>query len=120
MRSKKIQIKENTINRDVLVVFNVEDPTRISGKVYPIEVFETGNFSFQGTYKPYHDILNDDCQCLFEFNFRWRGVWDERVYFNAPEYWAGEIKEIDRIWDALQVFLKDEVNELNPETNFDY
>lgn len=114
-----------TEDQKYIIHYSIEN-NWYSGNVYPITEWthlptgKTGwsyeSHSFGGDT---HEELNEDCRCLFAFNFVWRGVWEGRIYFKDDEYWSEEIRMMADLWDKIEIVLKDKIKKSNTEYSYD-
>lgn len=63
--------------------------------------------------------VTKDTKIAFNFNYGWRGVWDDRVYFpNDEEFWGSDLLDMAACWGELTIFLKDLIRKNNPDYEF--
>lgn len=101
-----------------------EDGMWYKGSVYPVSVCD-----FDGEDKLFYisqtdgtDILSHadvaNVRVLFDFSFCYRGVWEGRIYFKDDEYWSEELMEMAKLWDEIQIVLKEKIKGQNPKQLF--
>lgn len=119
MNKQIITIEHNTYSLE----YN-EDEFRYTGNVYPVSVYDFDDREdvFYISKKDGGDILSsgvtEDVRVLFEFSFCYRGVWEGRIYFNDDEYWSEELMEMAKLWDEIQIVLKEKIKVQNPKQLF--
>jgi len=90
---------------DVEVHFSSKYEHHIEFAVYPISKWEGRNNTSGYSYFNKHDSDTHDefsekeSRMLFNGSYRWRGVWDSRVYFpDREEYNGSEFMDMARIF----------------------
>ena len=52
---------------------------------------------------------------MFGFTIVWRGVWDERIYFDGDDEYRGyELEQMYHVWQVVREKVKDMVRKENP------
>lgn len=74
-------------------------------KVYPVSQWtgmnnESGWSYYNKTDSDHHDVFSEEhSKMIFYGSYRWRGVWESRIYFpDGEEYWGSELMEMARIF----------------------
>lgn len=114
-------ISPNSILEDFIVHF--------SDREYDVafEVYAVSNGE-----QIYYIDKEDNQECHTEFSentalkkmeglFRWRGVWDERIYFpNDEEYWGSDFIKLCELYkDHIIPYCRDYIKNKEPEYNYD-
>lgn len=113
-----------TIDHNTHSVEYSEDGFWYKGSAYPVSVydFDEREKVFYISKKDGGDILSpgatEDIRVLFEFSFCYRGVWEGRIYFKDDEYWSEELMDMAKLWDEIQIVLKEKIKVQNPEQLF--
>lgn len=113
------------IDNEDFVLHIMRDESWKEGEVYPIQKYESFK-NGEGSGWGYLDVNDNsiidssiDARKLFNFSFVWRGVWEGRIYFKDDEYWSEELSTISKLWDAIEVKMKDRIKQQNPENTYD-
>ena len=113
----------NINNEDFIIHFKDEGlpsyKTNWSGTATEIQVFSDGTWMYQSNHSS--DFVNElkDARVWFEWSFRWRGVWEGRIYFKDEEYWSEEMETIPLLWKQIKVLVKKKIKSDNPGMRFD-
>lgn len=90
------------------------------GTVYPVCKWWSGDktgFSYESKTEGgrTYDEINPDVRRMFKFTIVWRGVWDERIYFDGDDEYRGyELEQIYHVWQVVREKVKDMVRKENP------
>lgn len=71
----------------------------IEAEVYRAEIYEDGSYTYEE--EPHADGSTQKIHFL-NYTYRWRGVWEGRVYFKRSEYWGELMEVIHLLWQQIE------------------
>ena len=108
------------------IEYRIEHGYIMEYEVYPAYEIELQDRSKKLEFEAQHDsngyefFDKDHIRCVFTGNFRWRGVWDNRIYFpDGQEYRDDEFIELASFYrKILTPWAKDVCRKLQPELDY--
>jgi len=120
-------MKEDVRFDDFLVMFSAEEhQNRVCFKVYPIIDWngpnETKGTSFtsrqNGDMVDFGEGNDEDIAMPMQGSYCWRGVWEGRLYFDEPEYWSQDLKELSDLFSThIEPWCKNYIRQFYPHAD---
>jgi hypothetical protein len=108
------------IDNEDFVVHLIKNDHWKEGEVYPIYKYtDSDEWGYQSDQDGMPTDDAKEARCLFKFLFCWRGVWEGRIYFKDDEYWCEQLATINKLWNAIEVKMKDRIKQQNPDNTYD-
>lgn len=91
----------------------------LQGRVLEGEIEEEGLILYRNSFDGNDTIDPKEARNLFTFSYRWRGVWEGRVYFQDDEYWGFELKQLSDLWTLIEDHCKMVIRSKFPADYYD-
>lgn len=102
------------------LVWTSLDGQIVYGQVYAGD-YESGSedFFYLSHFDGGYTKDQKEARCYFHFSYRWRGVWEGRIYFKDDEYWSDEIAEMAALWTLIEAHCKTVIQAAFPGDHYD-
>ena len=97
-------------------VYEVKDATYVGGP-------KQGKTILTYTIDAENDVDEDEFDenmavATMQGSVRWRGVWDERIYFDKEEYWGHELKDLSELFSShIEPWCKNYIKQFYPHAD---
>lgn len=98
---KKVEVKRFELkNGQEFAVHFWFDSLLLYFQVYPVDTDEKGQIWYNSNSDRSLQVFDDQSsQMDFCGSVRWRGVWDNRLYFPDEEYWGTQLAEMSELYN---------------------
>lgn len=108
--------KAFSINNEIdNVIYYEINNSIINGQVYSGYLLEDGTAIYHHKRGSIETNNIKAARNLFNFSYRWRGVWEGRVYFKDDEYWGEEVESLSELWGLIKNHCELIIKSIHPD-----